>query len=51
MDWLRPARGCSWDGSGREAVSRNEETSWAVEGSKAVGSKEVVDEEEEEDGS
>lgn len=31
---MRPARGWSWEGSGREGVERKEETSWAVVGSK-----------------
>ena len=36
---MRPARGCSCDGSGIDAPPRNEETSVALEGSKGVGVK------------
>ena len=37
MSWLRPARGWSWDGSGREAAPRKSWTSGAVvDGLKAV---------------
>lgn len=50
MSWFKPARGWSRDGSGSAAVSRNEETSWAEAGSKAVGWKGVFDDEDE-DGS
>ncbi len=37
---MSPARGCSCEGSGSAASPRNEETSWALDGSKAVGVKE-----------
>ncbi len=53
---MRPARGCSCDGSGREGPVRKEETSCAVDGSKGVGRKVSAgswrsdDEEDEEDG-
>jgi hypothetical protein len=49
---LRPARGCSCDGSGNDVPDRKDDTSAAVEGSKGVGEKESVtvsDDEGEED--
>ena len=46
---MRPARGWSWDGSGRATLSRNEETSCAEVGSKAVGWKGVLDDGEEDE--
>ena len=49
MSLFRPARGCSRDGSGRAAASRNEETSCAEAGSKAVGWKVVLGDDEDDD--
>ena len=40
---MRPARGWSWEGSDKEEFPRKEDTSWAVEGSKVSGWKEVLE--------
>lgn len=46
---MRPASGCSCEGSGSDSGERKEDTSAAVVGSKGSGSKSVEEGEEEED--